>query len=92
MICEFCRELRFLKRREAGGSKRRIWYLDRGTTEFVFDSRCLSCRVLSPPPLPPSLPLVKGENKFDDEMLNERKKERERERQQGHPHMWDLCR
>ena len=39
--------------------------------------------------------LVKGENKFDDEMLNERKKERkerkrerERERQQGHPHMW----
>ena len=45
--------------------------------------------------------LVKGENKFDDEMLNERKKERKerkRERERGNVNrdirtcgVWDLC-
>ena len=43
--------------------------------------------------------LVKGENKFDDEMLNERKKERRREKERERERhrdirtcgVWDLC-
>lgn len=65
--CQFCGEL--CSKRDGETNRRRIWYLDRVRVEFVFDSRCLSCCAVS---------LARGEeeDKFDVEMLNERKKEK----------------